>query len=417
MSLLQGKGDGTFQAIPGNYHFYGISGGGDFAHTGNIAIADVTDDEHAEFIVPLYYSGCSYVIRMTPILDDTNTLLEMRYDGYALLPDTTSANTTHPVCVAVGDLNGDGKPDVVVGRESGTSILNVFLNVFSGTSTVQVPTGAFDFKFPDRDASIASIFDISGNYTGVTPTKNQRPYDLDVAVDSAGKIDAMGTIDGIEPKPTTKSKAALSANIAPFNMSVGKLSTVQGQPTASINGKFSGTRDGVAVSANGSFKGLVGLQDIGGGAQGVEGQGSYHANIGGIVSKSSNVTVPFAVSETEAANLKKNWSFKLTIAKKAKSKNTSFVASGELHLQNGDVIKFGDQPVRYSARTGFTIAFQKGQNVTLVPPAVDKKATISIRHLTMAQQNGTWEPTGGKLTYQFMGQKGSGDILSFVSTP
>ena len=149
---------------------------------------------------------------------------------------------------------GTASRTLVVGRDSATSALNIYFNVFAGSGGGDlVPTGDFAFLFPSGTTDLTSIFDISGNYTGVTPTKNHRPYDIDVAVDTAGKMDIMGTIDGIQQKTSTVKQAARNladasstpATTPDLSMSVGSLSTKKGEAVASVGGKFQGTRDGV----------------------------------------------------------------------------------------------------------------------------------------------------------------------------
>ena len=155
------------------------------------------------------------------------------------------------------------------------------------------------------------------------------------------------------------------------------------------------------------------------GDQGVVGQGSFKANIGGIPSKSSHVMVPLTVTPSQADNLKNAWGFTLTVGKKTpppKNGKIAYVASGKLHLPGGDTVQFADKPVKYTKHQGYTVTFEKGQNITLVPPAKDKKSTIAIKKLTLTQQpDDAWSPTGGRIVYQFMGQKGSG--VSSVSFP
>jgi hypothetical protein len=71
--------------------------------------------------------------------------------------------------------------------------------------------------------------------------------------------------------------------------------------------------------------------------------------------------------------------------------------------------------VRYSAKRGYSLSFTRGTNVTLNPAKIDKKSSISIKRLLFSQQGTDWQPTNGVLTYKFLGQKGTGNLLDFLA--
>ena len=64
---------------------------------------------------------------------------------------------------------------------------------------------------------------------------------------------------------------------------------------------------------------------------------------------------------------------------------------------------------------GYSLSFKSGSNTTINPPVVDKKTSILIKGMTLVQNGGNWQPTGGTVTYTFLGQKGTGNLMDFVA--
>jgi hypothetical protein len=276
-----------------------------------------------------------------------------------------------------------------------------------GTPTVEIPTGSFPFVFPTNNLSLAAIADISGTYTGKTPTAAQRNYNVDVAQDQDGKVAAMGTVDGIIPKGGSPSDSTISGNI-------GSIKTLNNEPTAQVKGKFDGTKDGTPVSVSGSGQGPVEVTDIGGGTNGVTGTASYAANIGGVPFTAKNTPMAIPTPPTPVSHIHKAWSVQLEIQSKVSPKTgKSFIAAtAVLTLPNGDVISYPERAAKYSTKTGYSLSFKGGTNTTANAP--DKKSTITIKGMTMTKQGSVWNPTAGTLSYSFLGQKGSGDLMNFV---
>ena len=71
--------------------------------------------------------------------------------------------------------------------------------------------------------------------------------------------------------------------------------------------------------------------------------------------------------------------------------------------------------MRYSPGRGYSLSFKRGLNITANPPTPDRKSAISIRGLTLAPQGAAWQPTGGTLSYQFLGQRGTADLMDLIA--
>ena len=265
-----------------------------------------------------------------------------------------------------------------------------------------VPTGTFGIAFPTSGA-LAPVYDVSGTYTGTSPTKYHRAYNMDVAMDEFGKAQAMGTVSGITPE----GGGELSGEI-------GSLKTVNNQPVASLKGSFKGTRDGAAATGSGAISGSVVPTDIGGGTNGLAATGSYKGNAGGVPYSDSNVPVQTPLTPSATANLSKAWTVQIVIHKNTVKGKVVTLASGLLTLPNGDQISYPDRTVKYSASKGYKLSFKGGTNITRNPNAPDKKSAVNITGMTMAQSGSTWVINGGTISYQFLGQKGQGNLTDFL---
>jgi hypothetical protein len=112
VGVMFGNGNGTFQA-PVNYAVG--------SHPRSVRIADVNHDGKPDIIVANYN-------------DDTVSVLLNAGGGNFSAPVTYSAGAaagSH--CIAVGDLNGDGNPDVVVANRDSGGALNVLFGNADGT--------------------------------------------------------------------------------------------------------------------------------------------------------------------------------------------------------------------------------------------------------------------------------------------
>jgi len=285
-----------------------------------------------------------------------------------------------------------------------------FVETGGGTPTgppppIPVPTGGFGFGFPVNNPLLTAIVFLSGNFHGVTPTSSQRNYSIDVAQDETGKLMTMGTMDGIAGPGGNPQIAS----------SVGSVKTVNGDPTAQLNGSFNGTRDGVATTFTGMAQVPAEVVDVGGGTDGVSGTGSYSSMIGGVPFSESNLPIQLAAPPGAVDNLHKDWSIHLDLTAKGKKKPKSQVGA-TLTLPNGDVIVFKKKNASFSTVGGFAaLTFSNGKNSRTNKK--DKMTTVTITGLTFAFQNGAWHATGGTIIYNFLGQQGTANLADFTVGP
>jgi hypothetical protein len=277
--------------------------------------------------------------------------------------------------------------------------------VFSGGGggTGSAPTGTFSFAFPQGTTSLSPVFDVTGRYTGVSPSANKRDYNIDLTMDEFGKLSAMGTVKGL----------ASADGGSQISAQVGAVKTVDGQPTAMLKGKFAGTRDGAETQFSGGAEGLVQPRAITGGATGLSGTSTYKGKVGGVPFGDSNVAVQFPMDTTQVSNITKAWTIQINIASQMVKGKEQLTATGLLTLPNGERISFPAKKTKYSATKGYSLSFKKGTNLTR--GAADKGSSVTIKSMTMSKSStGTWTVTGGLIYYKFLGQSGSGDLVNFL---
>ncbi len=265
------------------------------------------------------------------------------------------------------------------------------------------PLGHYVFRFPMENPLVTRMANLTGTYEGISPTRTQRPYSIDVAQDESGKIVAMGRIEGIVDRNGNPELTGAS----------GSVRTVNGEPQVAVKGTFAGARDGVTASIKGAASVPVELVDIGGGTNEIRGTGSYSSKVGGVPFSGRNLPLGIPAPAGATNNLKQEWSFELNLARKLIGTKQRTVGSARLTLPNGDTVAFKERAVRHSPTRGYTLSFAGGTNLTANPPRLDRRSSVAIQGLTFVQESETWRPTGGRILYKFLGQRGTANLLDF----
>jgi len=276
--------------------------------------------------------------------------------------------------------------------------------VSSGSGTRPQPVGHFPFAFPSGNPALTRILSITGNYQGISPSPGQRSYTIDAAQDEAGKISAIGVVEGIED---VNGNATIAAN-------VGSVKTVNEEPVALLKGSFKGELDDLSTTFKGNASVPVDVVDLGAGEQGVQGTGSFASKLGGVPFSGKNMQVEVPAPPGSIDNLKQDWSLDLDIELKTVNGKERTVATAMLILPNGDTIQYPERVVKYSEKKGYKIAFKKGTNITANPDTLDKRSTVILTGLTFEKVGDEWEPTAGTINYKFLGQAGIEDLLEFL---
>ncbi len=297
----------------------------------------------------------------------------------------------------------------VWGFSEGTTVSSgqVYLDNFSETGGVPssggpapVPTGNFQFGFPTNNPLLIAIAHIGGNYSGLLPQVG-RAYTLDVAQDESGKLMAIGTVEGVTDSTGNPQMAS----------NIGGVKTVDGKPTVESKGAFSFMVDGQPGSSKGASTIPLEMVDIGGGSNGVIGTATGSATALGVPLAFKNTLIAAPETPDMQTNFRKGWSLQLDISQKTVNGKLITLASALLTLPSGEVVSFPEKKVKYSTTKGYKVNFTKGTNLST--SLIEKKTKIKITGLTFVQQNGDWDPTGGTIKYQFLGQKGVANLLDF----
>ncbi len=289
------------------------------------------------------------------------------------------------------------------------------------------PTGNFTGTYTDAK-NLTAIADVTGNYNGTTTIKNtSRTYNADVAMDDSGKLSAMGTATGI----ANKDGGPLVSG------SAGSVKTVDDKPYADLKGSFKGSVDGKPATTSGAASGDLVFETSDPQTQ-LAGTASGSAVVDGKKSTAKPTAGNLNVPAADVFKLKKSWGLTLSIVEvPATAKVKKHVtASGVLRLTSGESSKFLPKKVTYSKKTGYLVSFASGQKLdTLGNPVyvknpktgankldskgnpisvIDKKSTVKISKMLLNRSDSAWVPASGLMEYKFLGQKGKGDLASFL---
>jgi hypothetical protein len=263
------------------------------------------------------------------------------------------------------------------------------------------PLGDLVLSFPTNGSSVPRIVDISGRYRGTSTSASNRNYTVDIGQDESGKLSLLCTVDGLLGKTG-------SAQIS----SVGFIRTVQGQPMLRLRGSLNGTLDGTSFRANGTFNAPAALASFSGRAYGLTSTGSFSGKLGDAPFSGRKRPLQIPLLTEAGANIHDSWTLALKFSRKTVGKTERTFASAQLALPSGATIQFPERPARY-LKSGYTLSFVGGTNVTANPPVRNHRASIGIRRLGLTQQGESWTVTSGTIRYSFLGQAGTGDLAAF----
>lgn len=289
------------------------------------------------------------------------------------------------------------------------------------------PTGSFTGNYTDGKG-VTAVADVTGNYSGNLTVKNTpRAYDADIAMDDSGKLSAMGTVSGLANKDGG----------AEISSPAGSVKTVDDKPYATLKGGFNGTVDGKPASGSCAASGDLVFETVGAKKQ-FGGVASGTGVVDGVKSVAKSTARSLDVPPADVAKLKKAWGLTLSLVEvPATAKVKKYVtASGVLRLTSGESSKFLPKKVTYSAKTGYIVNFVSGQKLDSLGapvyvknpktgtnkldckgnpiPVIDKKSTVKISKMLLNKSGAVWVPASGLMEYKFLGQKGKGDIASFL---
>jgi len=266
-------------------------------------------------------------------------------------------------------------------------------------SAVPPPTGSFQFRFPDPlPAGLSPIYFLGGHYQGILANLQDRSFGVDVAMDETGQLDF-------------ENLAVQGLDYQPGDLQVGgKVQTVGGQPQVSVNGKIAGSFDGKPLTARCGARAAFDPHDIGAGVQGISGSGRLTGKYDGVPHRTGNTAVSLPLSQTGT----RDWSLQLDLVQKANDKGRQKIfASAQLNLPNGERVEFAERVVKFSKKRGYNLHFRNGTNTIL--GRVDRKTRLDIGKLLFDTSGSSPVPNGGTLSYGFLGQKGKGELVDFLT--
>jgi hypothetical protein len=235
VGVLLGNGNGTFQAAV----IYGSGGNSGPFWPVSIAIADVNGDHKPDLVVA---NGGS----------NTVGVLLGNGDGTFQPAVTYGSGAFYPVSVAVADLNGDGKADIVVANECGSVTCDGWVGVLlgNGNGTFQA---AVTYSSGGTYAESVAVADVNGD---------GKP---DLLV-SGGTKGAVGVLLGNGNGTFQPAKTYLTDGTYPFSLAVadvngdGKLDLVAANSWSGTVGVLLGNGDGTFQAAVTYISGEPGAQ-------------------------------------------------------------------------------------------------------------------------------------------------------------
>ena len=198
---------------------------------GSVAVADLNGDGKTDIVVANYGDGTVSVLLNTT----TNGV-------FSFASQTTFAAGKDPIAVAVADLNGDGKPDIIVANSYFAAYsISVLMNTTTqGAAPSFAPLEDFPTNTAPRSLAIADL-DGDGRPDLVITASNEANYNVATLLNTTmlgapyaiTEATAVGTIIESDPEPTVQFSTAsetVNASTGAFSITVA-LSAVSGADT------------------------------------------------------------------------------------------------------------------------------------------------------------------------------------------
>ncbi len=172
-----------------------------------VAISDVDGDGKPDLVIADYNANTVSILRNTTVTDSINL------NSFAAKVDF--AVGTGPHALAIGDLNGDGKPDIIVANQ-GSSTISILANLAS-SGTINAASLGTQVVLPSNGESPyhVSVGNIDGDSLPDIVVANQIGRNISVIrnIYGAGSITASSFAAGVN----------FATNIYPFSAAVGDL--------------------------------------------------------------------------------------------------------------------------------------------------------------------------------------------------
>jgi hypothetical protein len=280
-----------------------------------------------------------------------------------------------------------------------------FYKIFApGAHPPTDPLGSLVITFPTGNSFLPKIVSVTGNYPGTSDTASNRSYSVNVVQDDSGKVTFLGTVDGL-----------LGKTGSPQISGVGFIRTIQGKPVLRLRGSLAGTLDANPLRGSGTFTALPALAGFGASGFGLSVTGSYAGKLSDAALSGRKALLQIPVLADSATNIHDGWTLNLDIHSKTVGKAQRTFVTAQLALPSGDTIAFPERPARYT-KTGYTLSFVGGTNITANPPVRNHRASIGILAMSVSQGTNGLVATSGTIRYRFLGQAGTANLVDFMPT-
>lgn len=325
----------------------------------------------------------------------------------------------------------------------GAFFLSVLCVASIGAQPVESPVGTFNFSTPEVPPEppypITEMAYLAGSYVDNSGGAYLN-VTVDLAMDESGKVLAIGVIPGFTDKKDLKTGSTEDSD----NVRTLYVRTINGEPVLTANSTVKGSFDGntgmelltgdpvEAAPTTGS-----GQADIHLGAfppftdpdfAVVPVKSSFNGKLGTEKEKAKPSMSFLFLDPTQVQALAaKDWYMTLTISQELDPRDRPFyVATLRLIKPNNTEIRFPGQRVSYSDKSGYTINFDNGAMYhdsepvlnAKNRPVIDKTTKVKFSNLLFKKNfdyynNPMFVPAAGGVNYQFLGQKGFGQIFNF----